>query len=69
MRIDIDYFGVNKQPSSEAMDDGQTIFDLMGRVGVSAQGYIAAIGGELVPVDQPLNEGDRVTLIRMLKGG
>lgn len=53
----------------ELMDPGPTVADVLDRLNLSRQVYIAALDGEIVPVDTALLDGAELDLIQAVAGG
>ena len=62
---------VNSEP--RPLDPGTTIASLLESLGLPATDTVAEINGDIIPrarfADTPLNDGDRIELIRFVGGG
>lgn len=68
MPITISFHGAGSRPPTERQACG-SVAELLDDLGLSGQEYLVAVGGEMVSVDEPLADGDQVTLIRAITGG
>jgi sulfur carrier protein ThiS len=65
--ISVETFG-SKEPLQSVDVDG-TVLDVLKALGLSAQVYLVARDGDVLPVDEPVADGDRLLLIRIISGG
>ena len=48
---------------------GRSVKDVLDELHLSPQVYIAAVNGEVAPIDSRVEDGDELLLIRMSSGG
>ncbi len=68
MSVSVKIFG-NKQHEVQEVEASGTVLNVLGELGLSPQEYIASLDGEVVPVDEPVKDGDAVVLVRIVSGG
>lgn len=51
------------------LKSGSTVMDLMVKLGLKPDLYIASLQGKAVPTDITLKDGDKVLLISVVSGG
>jgi sulfur carrier protein ThiS len=51
------------------VEGGRTVKEVLDELRLSAQVYIAAVNGDVTPLDQRVEDGDELLLIRMSSGG
>ncbi|HUV62053.1 MAG TPA: TGS domain-containing protein [Thermoplasmata archaeon] len=69
MKITVHVLPVRKETLAVDLPEGGTVERLMRGLDMLPDAWIAVIGGEPVPIDRALEDGDVVKLISVVSGG
>jgi len=59
----------NGKRTAVSSKSGSTIQDIMKRLGLKPDMYVAVKNGANVPIDEPLSDGDCIKLLEVASGG
>jgi len=66
-RVLVDKFG--RESIEACVEEGSTVRDLLGQLGLRASEVVVAVDGEVVAEDEPLKPGSRVKIHSVVSGG
>lgn len=69
MRVTADLHGFEDDAGEVTLEEGATGADLFEALGLAREGALLFRGGEPVPLDAPLEDGDEVRIVRTTSGG
>lgn len=69
MRVRWRRLGVDRGEGEIDLPAGATPLDVLRALATSPETVLVARGGEIIPVDEPLREGDEVQITRVVTGG
>ena len=69
MKVNVTTSRARSEPKTVELDDGAVVEQLIRQLGFLPDGWIALRGGEPVPIDRELSDGDDVELISVVSGG
>jgi len=69
MRITVHILPVKKETLVVDLPQGDTVERLMRSLDILPDAWIAVMGGEPVPIDRRLEDGDVVKLVSVVSGG
>ena len=69
MKVNVRTSRARSEPRVVELDDGAAVEQLMRELGFLPDGWIAVRGGEPVPIDLELADGDDIELISVVSGG
>ena len=68
MHIEVELVPARKTQRIE-LGEGTTVADLLRRIGLAVDAHVAVRGEAPLPEDEPLLDGDRITVIAVASGG
>lgn len=69
LRVTVELFADRKGTETVEVAAGATVADVVEALGMEPQAHVVVRGGDPLPLDAPVADGDALELVRVVSGG